>query len=772
MAPSLPQDPADPSKKKAPSALRSVIAGSTAVAKTRSQLNRRLEAGKKLPWPPFGSQWYAGCTTLIIGNSAKAGIRFVAFDQYKSMLADENGKLTGPRTVLAGFGAGVTESLLAVTPTESIKTTLIDDRKRAQPRMRGFLHAVPIIAKERGLAGFFQGFVPTTLRQSANSAVRFGSYTSLRQLAESWTAPGEKLGTISTFTIGGLAGLITVAVTQPLDTIKTRMQSPEAKAVYGNTLRCGTMIFKNEGITTFWSGALPRLARLVLSGGIVFTMYEKSMELMNRMDPEMRAAPADTWFPVGRLSSFPEVGEDDEDLVHPRECSATARPGCKVFNVPKDDLSKRSEVLITTDGLGLMDEEGQALQDQVLIFKHRGKMHAIDHKCPHSSFPLSRGIPFDIEDFGVVLSAGITCPKHSWSFDLFTGNADRGGYKLPIWKVELRDVKASEPGSDELHDKEVWIVENGRIRSRRSARFSTSDEAAVPATYRSGGASDDGEYMDAHSLLMQKYREVPVWWYMGTLVVATALGFAGVGAWSTYTTWGVVPHSVLLALVFVVPVGIVKSITGIEVLLNVSAEFIGGMTIPGNALAMNYFKTYGPLLEASSTCDLFWPDDRHADINIFLLGVPSFQIDIPRVCAAEAPMRFTCPALNSYFTSSVLWGTIGPVKMFSRKGQYAPLLLGPPLGALTPLIFWDLMKLMPRSRWVCQVHPVASWYGGVFWVPYSFSYAWPAVPVAWLSWIYIKSRFLAFWSKYNFVLSASFSAAIAISGIVILFSVQ
>lgn len=49
---------------------------------------------------------------------------FVAFDQYKSLLVDAEGKLSGPRTVLAGFGAGVTESLLAVTPTESIKTTL------------------------------------------------------------------------------------------------------------------------------------------------------------------------------------------------------------------------------------------------------------------------------------------------------------------------------------------------------------------------------------------------------------------------------------------------------------------------------------------------------------------------------------------------------------------------------------------------------------------------------------------------------------------------
>lgn len=105
-------------------------------------MNRRLADSAKLPWPPFGSAWYAGCTTLIIGNSLKAGISksilfhnimvisanhtvgFVAFDQYKSMLQDAEGNISGPRTVIAGFGAGVTESLLAVTPFESIKTTL------------------------------------------------------------------------------------------------------------------------------------------------------------------------------------------------------------------------------------------------------------------------------------------------------------------------------------------------------------------------------------------------------------------------------------------------------------------------------------------------------------------------------------------------------------------------------------------------------------------------------------------------------------------------
>ncbi|KAI1848391.1 hypothetical protein JX265_008827 [Neoarthrinium moseri] len=299
MATAVAQQDASVAPKK-PSTTRSILAGALAgaveisitypaeFAKTRSQLNRKLAEGQKLPWPPFGKQWYAGCTTLIIGNSAKAAIRFVSFEQYKRLLADENGKVTGPRNVIAGFFAGVTESLIAVTPTESIKTSLIDDRKRANPRMKGFLDAIPIIYKERGIKGFFQGLVPTAARQSANSAVRFGSYTSLKQLAESYTAPGEKLGALGTFGIGGVAGAITVYATQPLDTIKTRMQSIEAKSVYGNSFRCASMIFKQEGVLTFWSGAVPRLGRLILSGGIVFTMYEKTIDLFQKMDPEER----------------------------------------------------------------------------------------------------------------------------------------------------------------------------------------------------------------------------------------------------------------------------------------------------------------------------------------------------------------------------------------------------------------------------------------------------------------------------------------------------
>ena len=286
-------------EKARPSVLRSIVAGSTAgaveiaitypfeFAKTRSQLNQRLPNSKKLPWPKFPSkEWYAGCTTLIIGNSIKAGVRFVAFDQYKSLLADEEGKLSGPRTVLAGFGAGITESLLAVTPFESIKTQLIDDRKRPQPRMNGFLHGSALIAREQGIRGFFKGFVPTTARQAANSAMRFSVYTWLKQMAESYTSPGEKLGIVSTFGLGAIAGAVTVYSTQPIDTVKTRMQSLEARKLYKNSIQCGWSVLKNEGVLTLWSGATPRLGRLVLSGGIVFAMYERTIQLLDTLDPD------------------------------------------------------------------------------------------------------------------------------------------------------------------------------------------------------------------------------------------------------------------------------------------------------------------------------------------------------------------------------------------------------------------------------------------------------------------------------------------------------
>lgn len=103
-----------------------------------------------------------------------------------------------------------------------------------------------------------------------------------------------------------------------------------------------------------------------------------------------------------------------------------------------------------------------------------------------------------------------------------------------------------------------------------------------------------GEYQDVHMRLMkQNYKEVSEWWYLGVVIVAASLGFAGIASQPTYTTLAVVPYGIIMCLIMMIPIGIVKAMTGIELTMNVLAEFIGGMWVGGNALAMNFFKTYG-----------------------------------------------------------------------------------------------------------------------------------------------------------------------------------
>jgi len=33
---------------------------------------------------------YSGCTALVVGNAAKAGVRFVSYDYIKGLLADDD----------------------------------------------------------------------------------------------------------------------------------------------------------------------------------------------------------------------------------------------------------------------------------------------------------------------------------------------------------------------------------------------------------------------------------------------------------------------------------------------------------------------------------------------------------------------------------------------------------------------------------------------------------------------------------------------------------
>jgi hypothetical protein len=58
------------------------------------------------------------------------------------------------------------------------------------------------------------------MRQGANSAIRFTTYTTLKQSVQSRTRAGQTLPGSVTFAIGAIAGLVTVYTTMPLECVK------------------------------------------------------------------------------------------------------------------------------------------------------------------------------------------------------------------------------------------------------------------------------------------------------------------------------------------------------------------------------------------------------------------------------------------------------------------------------------------------------------------------------------------------------------------------
>ena len=252
-------------------------------AKTRVQL--RNEGNASRPRNPFlvvsdvfrkegPRALYKGCSSLIVGSIAKDGVRFLSFDMIKNAFKDpETGALSPLRNVLAGMSAGVVASIFAVTPTERIKTALIDDA-RTLKRFHSAPHAVRVVYSGHGFLGLYRGFIGTTLKQAGATAFRMGTYNILKDYENSRHVTQN---TAMNFANGAVAGIITTYATQPFDTLKTRSQSAKG----ASTVEAFRSVWADDGIRGFWRGTTMRLGRTVFSGGILFTVYEQVAGILN-----------------------------------------------------------------------------------------------------------------------------------------------------------------------------------------------------------------------------------------------------------------------------------------------------------------------------------------------------------------------------------------------------------------------------------------------------------------------------------------------------------
>ncbi|MFD1513528.1 Rieske (2Fe-2S) protein [Halomarina rubra] len=98
-------------------------------------------------------------------------------------------------------------------------------------------------------------------------------------------------------------------------------------------------------------------------------------------------------------------------------------------DAPADDRFVRvtDRETLETEGQAVVSEDGQA----IALFHHEGEVFAVDNRCPHMGFPLSRG---SIED-GI-----LTCHWHHARFELEAGDTfDIWADDVRTFPVELRE---------------------------------------------------------------------------------------------------------------------------------------------------------------------------------------------------------------------------------------------------------------------------------------------------------------------------------------------
>lgn len=186
-----------------------------------------------------------------------------------------------------------------------------------------------------------------------------------------------------------------------------------------------------------------------------------------------------------------------------------------------------------------------------------------------------------------------------------------------------------------------------------------------------------------HSRLMSVYDEVPHYWYGALALVAFVLAIITIEVFDTkLPVWALI-IALILALVFLIPVGMIQAITNQTVALQVLAELIVGYALPGRPVAMMIFKTFSFISLAQAVQFLGDLKLGHymkipprtmyvaqivaTTISVFVVVLVQQWMfaNIPDLCSPDQKDHFICPSTSVFATSALLWGGIGPARLFS-----------------------------------------------------------------------------------------------------------
>ncbi|XP_066523935.1 mitochondrial glutamate carrier 1 [Hoplias malabaricus] len=232
---------------------------------------------------------YRGAAVNLTLVTPEKAIKLAANDFFRFHLSKDGQKLTLLREMLAGCGAGTCQ-VIVTTPMEMLKIQLQDAGRIAAQRKlmpQAVAPGGPVevksptamqltreLLREKGIAGLYKGLGATLLRDVPFSIIYFPLFANLNNLGKKG-GEGPAPFYVS-FISGCIAGSTAAVAVNPVDVIKTRLQSltrGNMEDTYSGVTDCIRKILRNEGPTAFLKGAYCRALVIAPLFGIAQVVY-------------------------------------------------------------------------------------------------------------------------------------------------------------------------------------------------------------------------------------------------------------------------------------------------------------------------------------------------------------------------------------------------------------------------------------------------------------------------------------------------------------------
>ncbi|KAK9920390.1 hypothetical protein M0R45_028945 [Rubus argutus] len=265
------------------------------VIKTRLQLDRTgtykgiIHCGVTVSRTEGVRALWKGLTPFATHLTLKYALRMGSNAVLQGAFKDaETGKVSNHGRLISGFGAGVLEALVIVTPFEVVKIRLQQQRGLSHEHLKykGPVHCARTIIREEGIRGLWSGASPTVMRNGTNQAAMFTAKNAFDVLLwKKHEGDGRVLLPWQSMISGFLAGTAGPICTGPFDVVKTRLMAQgrgDGKLKYKGMVHAIRTIYAEEGLLALWKGLLPRLMRIPPGQAIMWAVADQVIGLYEK----------------------------------------------------------------------------------------------------------------------------------------------------------------------------------------------------------------------------------------------------------------------------------------------------------------------------------------------------------------------------------------------------------------------------------------------------------------------------------------------------------